>query len=175
MGLMSSNFSMQHQSMPPCNYNSPHMANRPYITNLQNPSAPPTYNCGKCLKEVNDNDEALFCESSCKFFYHRFVYTATFISIADACLKFLTKFSLSLSHFSLFHHRICLGLSEAEFQHFMKDANNEYKCPKCQDQTALSPAMKLKSWKQIQSQLSWYLHIIIISFVFSQQLMLYFI
>lgn len=74
MGLMTSpNFPMQHQSMPPCNYNSPNMVNKPYITNSQNPSAPPTYKCGKCLKEINDNDEALFCESSCKFFYHRLV------------------------------------------------------------------------------------------------------
>lgn len=111
MGLMSSNFSMQHQPMPPCNYNSPHMVPKPYVTNSQNPSAPPTYTCGKCGKDVNDNDEALFCESSCKFFYHR----------------------------------LCLGLSEAEFQRFMKDVNTEFKCPKCLEQTALSPAMKLKS------------------------------
>lgn len=85
MSLMSSNLPPQHQSMPTCNYNNPNIGivkpitandkiyphDQPYITNSQNPSAPPTYTCGKCHKEVNDNEEALFCENSCKFFYHR--------------------------------------------------------------------------------------------------------
>lgn len=46
-------------------------AGTPMIFNPQNPSAPPIYTCGLCHKEVNDNDEALFCESGCNFFFHR--------------------------------------------------------------------------------------------------------
>lgn len=84
MALMSSNLPPQHQTMPPCNYNNPNIGNKPitandkiyphdkpYITNPQNPSAPPTYTCGECHKEVNDNAEALQCDGGCKFFYHR--------------------------------------------------------------------------------------------------------
>lgn len=158
MGLMSPNFSMQHQ-MPPCNYNS--LANRPYITNSQNPSAPPTYTCGKCLKEINDNDEALFCESSCKFFYHRFVFGINWIHFRP-----INIYQMKLIQFSIC--RICVGLTEADFQRFIKDVNTEWKCPKCLDQAALSPAIKLKSWNQTQS-LSRRLSQMIISFVFSQQ------
>lgn len=44
---------------------------QPMVFNPQNPSAPPIYACGLCHKEVNDNDEALFCESGCNFFFHR--------------------------------------------------------------------------------------------------------
>lgn len=46
--------------------------NQPMVFNPQNPSAPPIYTCGCCHKEINDNDEeALFCESGCNFFFHR--------------------------------------------------------------------------------------------------------
>lgn len=44
---------------------------QPMIFNPQNPSAPPIYACGGCHKEINDNDEAIFCESGCNFFFHR--------------------------------------------------------------------------------------------------------
>lgn len=44
---------------------------QPMVFNPQNPNAPPIYPCGLCHKEVNDNDEALFCEPGCKFFFHR--------------------------------------------------------------------------------------------------------
>lgn len=44
---------------------------QPLIFNPQNPSAPPIYACGGCHKEINDNDEAIFCESGCNFFFHR--------------------------------------------------------------------------------------------------------
>lgn len=46
--------------------------NQPMVFNPQNPSAPPIYTCGSCHKEINDNEEeALFCESGCNFFFHR--------------------------------------------------------------------------------------------------------
>lgn len=44
---------------------------QPMVFNPQNPNAPPIYPCGVCHKEVNDNDEAVFCESGCNFFFHR--------------------------------------------------------------------------------------------------------
>jgi len=44
---------------------------QPMVFNPQNPNAPPIYPCGMCHKEVNDNDEAVFCESGCNFFFHR--------------------------------------------------------------------------------------------------------
>lgn len=46
-------------------------AGQPMVFNPQNPNAPPIYTCGSCHKEVNDNDEAMFCESGCNFFFHR--------------------------------------------------------------------------------------------------------
>lgn len=30
--------------------------------------------CGQCSKEVKDNDEAIYCESGCEQWYHRWVW-----------------------------------------------------------------------------------------------------
>ena len=30
--------------------------------------------CGECGKEVRDNDEAIYCESGCEQWYHRWVW-----------------------------------------------------------------------------------------------------
>ena len=30
--------------------------------------------CGECGKEVKDNDEAIYCESGCEQWYHRWVW-----------------------------------------------------------------------------------------------------
>jgi hypothetical protein len=38
-------------------------ANKSKVYNMQNPNAPPVYTCGICHKEINDNDEAILCES----------------------------------------------------------------------------------------------------------------
>lgn len=46
-------------------------ADKSIVFNPQNPNAPPIYACGMCHKEINDNDEAVFCDLGCKFFYHR--------------------------------------------------------------------------------------------------------
>ena len=43
----------------------------PMVSNPANPNAPPIYPCGICHKEVNDNDQAILCESGCNFWYHR--------------------------------------------------------------------------------------------------------
>lgn len=47
--------------------------NKTKIYNSQNPNAPPTYTCGKCHKQINDNDQAILCESGCHYWYHRYV------------------------------------------------------------------------------------------------------
>lgn len=31
----------------------------------------PVYPCGICKREVNDNDDAIFCETGCAQWYHR--------------------------------------------------------------------------------------------------------
>ena len=31
----------------------------------------PVYPCGICRREVNDNDDAIFCETGCAQWYHR--------------------------------------------------------------------------------------------------------
>lgn len=31
----------------------------------------PVYPCGICKREVNDNDDAIFCETGCSQWYHR--------------------------------------------------------------------------------------------------------
>lgn len=41
------------------------------IKNPANPNAPPTYPCGVCHKEVNEQDQAILCESGCNFWFHR--------------------------------------------------------------------------------------------------------
>ena len=41
------------------------------VFNPSNPNAPPIYPCGKCHKEVHDNDQAILCESGCNFWFHR--------------------------------------------------------------------------------------------------------
>jgi hypothetical protein len=43
----------------------------PMVANPQNPSGPPIYPCGICRQEVNDNDQAVLCESGCNFWFHR--------------------------------------------------------------------------------------------------------
>ena len=32
------------------------------------------YPCGECGREVKDNDEAIYCESGCEQWYHRWVW-----------------------------------------------------------------------------------------------------
>lgn len=56
------------------------------VFNSQNPSAPPIYPCGVCHKEVNDNDQAILCESGCNFWFHR-VCTG----LAETAFHFLTQ------------------------------------------------------------------------------------
>ncbi|XP_055327666.1 protein pygopus-like [Paramacrobiotus metropolitanus] len=41
------------------------------VFNSQNPNAPPIYPCGRCHKEVHENDQTVFCESGCNFWFHR--------------------------------------------------------------------------------------------------------
>ena len=41
------------------------------VFNPNNPSAPTVYLCGICQKEVQDNHQAIMCESGCSFWYHR--------------------------------------------------------------------------------------------------------
>lgn len=41
------------------------------VFNSANPNAPPIYPCGVCHKEVNEQDQAILCESGCNFWYHR--------------------------------------------------------------------------------------------------------
>ena len=41
------------------------------VFNSANPNAPPIYPCGICHKEVNEQDQAILCESGCNFWYHR--------------------------------------------------------------------------------------------------------
>ena len=43
----------------------------PVVFNPQNPNAPPIYLCGNCRREVQDNDQAILCESGCNFWFHR--------------------------------------------------------------------------------------------------------
>ena len=39
---------------------------------IRKPSnAPPVYPCGICHKEVNEQDQAILCESGCNYWYHR--------------------------------------------------------------------------------------------------------
>lgn len=59
---------------------------QPMVFNPQNPNAPPIYPCGMCHKEVNDNDEAVFCESGCNFFFHR-----TCVGLTEAAFQMLNK------------------------------------------------------------------------------------
>ncbi|XP_064608083.1 protein pygopus-like isoform X2 [Liolophura sinensis] len=45
--------------------------NQPMVFNASNPNAPPINPCGTCHKEVHENDQAIFCESGCNFWFHR--------------------------------------------------------------------------------------------------------
>ncbi|XP_070542458.1 pygopus homolog 1-like [Ptychodera flava] len=44
---------------------------QPVILNPNDPAAPAIYPCGLCHREVHDNDDAILCESSCNFWFHR--------------------------------------------------------------------------------------------------------
>ena len=59
---------------------------QPMFFNSQNPSAPPIYPCSVCHKEVNDNDQAILCESGCHFWFHRIC-----TGLAETAFLFLTK------------------------------------------------------------------------------------
>ena len=59
---------------------------QPMVFNLQNPSAPPIYPCGVCRREVNDNDQAILCESGCNFWFHRIC-----TGLAENAFHFLTQ------------------------------------------------------------------------------------
>jgi hypothetical protein len=59
---------------------------QPMVFNSQNPSAPPIYPCGVCHKEVNDNDQAILCESGCNFWFHRIC-----TGLAETAFHFLTQ------------------------------------------------------------------------------------
>lgn len=39
--------------------------------NRSNLTIDPVYPCGICKREVNDNDDAIFCETGCSQWYHR--------------------------------------------------------------------------------------------------------
>jgi len=45
--------------------------NQAMIFSPNNPTAPPIFPCGKCHREVHENDEAIQCAVGCKFFFHR--------------------------------------------------------------------------------------------------------
>ena len=63
-----------HSSSNVPNYATPKLSyppNEPMVFNAQNPNAPPIYPCGICHHEVHDNDQAMFCESGCNFWFHR--------------------------------------------------------------------------------------------------------
>lgn len=38
--------------------------------NRSNLTIDPVYPCGICKREVNDNDDAIFCETGCSQWYH---------------------------------------------------------------------------------------------------------
>ncbi|XP_077988838.1 uncharacterized protein LOC144443273 [Glandiceps talaboti] len=66
----------QQQTQPPMtmvNHSGYHgnMPLQPVILNPNDPSAPAIYPCGICHREVHDNDDAILCESSCNFWFHR--------------------------------------------------------------------------------------------------------
>lgn len=89
-------------------------------------------------------------------FSHNLLQFSVFFCFFFCCCRTLTTpakwfYLVLFFFFSFLMYRICVGLTEADFQRFMKDVNTEWKCPKCLDQAALSPAIKLKSWNQIQS------------------------
>ncbi|XP_076338867.1 uncharacterized protein LOC143240401 [Tachypleus tridentatus] len=96
----SSMATMGHQHMPAMNsLGAPPMHNKPVpmgsgkmyppdqpmVFNPQNPNAPPIYPCGICHKEVHDNDQAVFCESGCNFWFHRIC-----TGLTDAAFHLLT-------------------------------------------------------------------------------------
>ena len=62
-----------HPGQPPLR--SPHSKqyppNQALIVNPQNPNAPPIHPCGACRRELQENEEAVMCESGCNFFFHR--------------------------------------------------------------------------------------------------------
>ncbi|ESO07801.1 hypothetical protein HELRODRAFT_98481 [Helobdella robusta] len=60
--------------------------NQVMVFNSANPNAPPIYPCGNCHKEIHDNDQAIFCESGCNFWYHR-----TCAGLTEMAYTHLTK------------------------------------------------------------------------------------
>lgn len=63
-----------------CQYLQVYPINKSKVFNSQNPNAPPIYACGKCHKEINDNDQAILCESGCHFWYHRYVNARLYVN-----------------------------------------------------------------------------------------------
>ncbi|XP_006811667.1 uncharacterized protein LOC102806144 [Saccoglossus kowalevskii] len=67
----------QQQSQQPLLTNVAHSGSQgniplqPIIINPNDPNAPAIYPCGICHREVHDNDDAILCESSCNFWFHR--------------------------------------------------------------------------------------------------------
>lgn len=59
---------------------------QPVIVNPGNPSAPPIFPCGICRKEVQEHEQALMCDQSCNFWFHR-VCTG----LAEMAFLMLTK------------------------------------------------------------------------------------
>ncbi|CAF4470102.1 unnamed protein product [Rotaria sp. Silwood2] len=57
-----------------------------HINNPQNPNSSSIVICGSCHKKVQDNEETVFCESGCKFFYHR-----TCVGLTEQALKMLNQ------------------------------------------------------------------------------------
>lgn len=69
---MNKPMSNQNQNKPvPIMSGKVYPADTPVVVNPQNRNQPPIYTCGVCHKEVNENDQALLCESGCNFWYHR--------------------------------------------------------------------------------------------------------
>uniref|UniRef100_A0A5S6QSM8 PHD-type domain-containing protein n=1 Tax=Trichuris muris TaxID=70415 RepID=A0A5S6QSM8_TRIMR len=46
-------------------------SDQPMIFTSSNPHAPPICPCGKCHREIHDNDQAIQCYRGCKFWFHR--------------------------------------------------------------------------------------------------------
>ncbi|KRZ93104.1 Protein pygopus [Trichinella sp. T8] len=46
-------------------------SDQPMIFTSSNPNAPPICPCGKCHREIHDNDQAIQCYRGCKFWFHR--------------------------------------------------------------------------------------------------------
>ncbi|RMX56079.1 pygopus homolog 1 [Pocillopora verrucosa] len=71
--LVSPVTSMQHFGVPPAfiTESNTHPTETTLEINRPSHEIDPVYPCGICKREVNDNDDAIFCETGCAQWYHR--------------------------------------------------------------------------------------------------------